>query len=177
MEEPPSPHETPAKKKRNPSFRRTLREQGIDVPPITQRQRDPALPPKRKRKYCHPGRHRANKRKKEAAGEAVSPANNDIPEPDNPPAAVTTDSGSATIQSPVTPPASLVAASSPSGEESSPKSTSSAGRPPSPRRVEGNNEGVTDNAQEAWDPVDPLGLFDKLEGSWTGRPKGCSVQT
>lgn len=31
MEGPPSPGETPKKKKRNPSFRRALREQGIDV--------------------------------------------------------------------------------------------------------------------------------------------------
>lgn len=31
MEGPPSPGETPNKKKRNPSFRRALRKQGIDV--------------------------------------------------------------------------------------------------------------------------------------------------
>ncbi|KAJ5169799.1 uncharacterized protein N7500_002582 [Penicillium coprophilum] len=59
MENPPSPGKTPnKKKKRNPSFRRYLRKQGIDV---------------RRRKYRKPGRRRDSKRKK-IASDTAAPA-------------------------------------------------------------------------------------------------------
>ncbi|KAI2730284.1 hypothetical protein CBS147332_2136 [Penicillium roqueforti] len=49
MEDPLSRGETTKnKKKRNPSFRRYLRDHGIDVPSLVQGVRDPALPLKRK---------------------------------------------------------------------------------------------------------------------------------
>ncbi|KAJ5868749.1 hypothetical protein N7534_003302 [Penicillium rubens] len=137
---------------------------------------EPALWRKRKRTYRHSSCNTANKRSmcrsnipcrlnandlEEIA--ADTPTTSETAESDNPPAAVTTGSGSSTIQSPVSSPVASVAAASPV-EEFSPKPTSSAGQSPSPSRVEGNHEEDTDNAQEGWDPVDPLGLFDELEG-------------
>ena len=100
----------------------------------------------------------------ENTAEADAPATNETGKSDNPSAAVTTSSSSSTIQSPVSPPVASVAAGSSPCEESSPKPTSLTGQPPSSCRLEANHKEDTENAQEAWDPVDPLGLFDELEG-------------
>ncbi|KAJ5333116.1 hypothetical protein MYU51_005093 [Penicillium brevicompactum] len=63
--------DVPKKKKRNKSFRKELRKLGLPVPPLPPRGRDPALPPKakRKRSYRRPSRHRANKAKRLKAAE------------------------------------------------------------------------------------------------------------
>ncbi|KAJ5700614.1 hypothetical protein N7536_003627 [Penicillium majusculum] len=175
-EGPPSPGETPNKKKRNPSFRRALRKQGIDVPPVVPRTRDPALPPKRKRSYRKPGRKRAIKRKKteaEAAAAAAAGETNGTSTA-NPPVAPTTDSHS---ESPIVVSSSSSSSPSPSPSptpdvlldfSSSPASASPPGATPSPPNAPAEHsqsapeENNADNV--VWDPVDPLGLFDELGG-------------
>ncbi|CAI7629980.1 unnamed protein product [Penicillium discolor] len=173
MQGPPSPGETPNKKKRNPSFRRALRKQGMDVPPVVPRTRDPALPPKRKRSYRKPARQRANKRKQteaEAAAAAAAGETNGTSTA-NPPVAPATDSQSESLIV-----VSSSASSSPSPSptanvsldiSSSPASAPSPSATPSPNApAESSQSAPEENDADnmVWDPVDPLGLFDELEG-------------
>ncbi|KAI1832240.1 hypothetical protein DTO006G1_6933 [Penicillium roqueforti] len=78
MEDPLSRGETPKnKKKRNPSFRRYLRDHGIDVPSLVQGVRDPALPLKRKRNHR---RYRQKKAKKIETEAAAATQKNEVAE-------------------------------------------------------------------------------------------------
>ncbi|KAJ5448746.1 hypothetical protein N7445_003567 [Penicillium cf. griseofulvum] len=98
MENPPPAGKTPKKKKkRNRSFHHLLRDHGIDVPPVVQGVRDPALPPKRKRNQRRHGRKRAMKR--ELAADAV--AANDNNEPPSSAASSDTAASSPRSNSPV----------------------------------------------------------------------------
>ncbi|KAJ5971929.1 uncharacterized protein N7479_001847 [Penicillium vulpinum] len=180
MEQPPPspPGETPiTKKKRNPSFRRMLRDQGIDVPPVVQGVRPPDLPPKRKRNQRRPGKKRAKKRKAEAAAAAESSSTTAAPA-DLDPAAVSSPAASSSSTAcpspaarpsppaPTSPPllpatVALPAAVSPSVAAPSP----SPARAPTINKPSSSHKEVTEPGDEqVWDPVDPLGLFDELEG-------------
>ncbi|KAJ5779708.1 hypothetical protein N7457_007428 [Penicillium paradoxum] len=173
------------KKKKKASFRRKLREAGIEVPPVVPRQRDSALPPKvkRKRAYSRAGRKRANKRKKAAA------ASEETTEP-GPEASVTPDASPVTspVASPVVEPVALPVASPVASSVASsaalPVASSVALPVASPvvspvpslsanvisqpevpaENVDKQNEEAADDEKVVWDPIDPLGLFDELEG-------------
>ncbi|KAJ5823551.1 hypothetical protein N7447_005891 [Penicillium robsamsonii] len=161
MEGPTSTGETPQKKKQNACLRRILRKQGAEVPPVPPGTYDPDLPPKRKRTHRKPGRHTANKRKKISAAAAVpTDEGNESSTLDDSSAAGPADSrphspASGTVPSTVTsrptvPSPTLV---SPAVALTSPLAEKAA---------------MIDDGRESenvvWDPVDPLGLFDELEG-------------
>ncbi|KAJ6149084.1 hypothetical protein N7471_000283 [Penicillium samsonianum] len=161
MEGPPSPRETPKRKKRNPSFRRYLRNHGIDVPPVVQGVRDPALPPKRKRNQRRPGKKRAKKRKMEAA--AAKKANEEGGSVASPAASSAGSSRSAwSAASPRTASPPVVSPPAVSPPAVSP--------PPLPRPLPSAH--VEADNQYVWDPLDPLGLFDELEGPLDWPSKG-----
>ncbi|CAI7571794.1 unnamed protein product [Penicillium glandicola] len=202
MEAPASPGETPKKKKkRNPSFRRYLGNNGIEVPPVVQGQRDPSFPLKRKRNQRRPGKKGAKKRKAAAAAAAAS-ATNDESDSDSgssdavSPAAVSPSlAGSPSLIAVLSPTATtLPAATSPpvvspsntavpspavssshtavsSLTRTLDKSSSRSADIPDVLRAEAETSLASQSAPEetesvkaVWDPVDPLGLFDELEG-------------
>ncbi|KAJ5203369.1 hypothetical protein N7449_005448 [Penicillium cf. viridicatum] len=140
MEGPASPGETPKRKKRNPSLRRMLRNEGVDVPPAVQGVCNP-LPPKRERNQHKPGRKRAKKRTTTAAA-ATNEANGPhVSAGSSSPGAGSSGAGLPVAAPSPSPGVSLAVSSSPvalAAEE-------------------------TDADNVVWDPVDPLGLFDELE--------------
>ncbi|KAJ5597445.1 hypothetical protein N7537_007529 [Penicillium hordei] len=157
MEGPASPGETPQNKKRNPSFRQMLRNQGLEIDPVVQGVRDPKLPPKRKRNQKHPGKKIAKKMKMAAAAAA---------------AATTTNEASGPIVSA----GSSVHGAGSSGASSPFRLTSRLPISPClplrlcypplvcPLRPPQLAAEETDADTVVWDRVDPLGLFDELEG-------------
>ncbi|KAJ5374656.1 hypothetical protein N7517_006662 [Penicillium concentricum] len=178
MEQPRSPGEAPSKAKRKPSLRRYLRKQGIEVPPVVPRTRDSALPPKRKRSYRRPNRRRANKKKKLAAGgAAATDEDNVLSSSAASPAAEATSSSSsspvaasppvvlpspAPVSSPAAPslpvaPSSPAVPSLPAPEPAKPSAPHVGTQSTTVAKIEAANQYVCD-------PVDPLGLFDELEG-------------
>ncbi|KAJ5522336.1 hypothetical protein N7527_006451 [Penicillium freii] len=165
MEGPASPGETPKKKKRNPSLRRMLRNEGVDVPPVVHGLRDPNLPPKRKRNQKYPGKKRA-KKIKTAAAAAAAAATNEANAPhvsagSSAPGADSSDVGSPVVApSPSSGISHTVSSSSVtvSPPAAAPSPASAPAEPPKPAEEKADADNVV------WDPVDPLGLFDELEG-------------
>ncbi|KAJ5700615.1 hypothetical protein N7536_003628 [Penicillium majusculum] len=165
---PPLWGKPPKKRKRNPSFRKMLRNEGVDV-----EVRPAGLPPKRKRNQKRPSKKRAKKRKMAAAAAAATAAN-EANEPHVSVGSSAPVAGSSGVDSPVvapspspspslslTPDVSLGVSSSPA-EASSPVATPSPLNAPAEPSQPAPEETGAENV--VWDPVDPLGLFDELEG-------------
>ncbi|CAI7659113.1 unnamed protein product [Penicillium viridicatum] len=161
MEGAASPRETHKKKKRNPSLRRMLRNEGIDVPPVVQGVRDSTLPPKRKRNQKHPGKKRAKKIKTAAAAAAATAEANapHVSAGFSAPGADSSDAGLPVVApSPSSGISHTVSSSSATVSPPAAVPASVPSEPPQPAVEEADADNVV------WDPVDPLGLFDELEG-------------
>ncbi|KAJ5476701.1 hypothetical protein N7475_002430 [Penicillium sp. IBT 31633x] len=170
-----SPKKTPKKKKRHSSLLKKACENGVDVSPVASIQEDPTFSLKGKRKrssYPCPNQIKANKKRIRDADEtelAPTPTVSDAT------SLVDLPSVSPAVQSSTVTTSSHTIAASPSRVRTQPCLSSATGNgvphaevadESSPLLVpEGDNQHKATNGKKiVWDQLDPLGLFDELEG-------------